>query len=384
MINFVNAFNCDLIRLETNQTEYYINEDIKINASWELYYSTINEIAYIQIHILDIFDQIIWNSSKYNQIGIFIKNWTINTENLNLDFTNSSYILFIKFYLFYFQIDTSNTISTYLESLEIKIMKRNIVCELLGYNEYLKLGENLSMIAKFYDLTNEINHPLNNQTIQFMIAFNNLIIHQQNYTTNMSGAILIHLSSINHCNLGQNFLIFSVSNNQVYNDSKFIYEIFIEKNDLIIDIIKFNNNLEDSEDLEIRLYCYYYFNQSVKPLADHNLLIKIFDNNTLTFMNENKTDEFGFITILISQNSFVSNLACQEFTICIIFNGTSFLDNKTLILSLSLKDDFLETIYSFQMKFFSFISVLLIVLILLSYVIINKKGKNEKLLAELI
>ena len=125
VINLVGAFNCNLITLDTNQTEYYINEDIEINASWDLNYNIYNETAFIQIHILDIFDQIIWNSSKYNQIGTYVKNWTVNTENFNLNFENSSYILYIKFFVYYFQIDTTNTMSTYLESIEIKIMKRN-------------------------------------------------------------------------------------------------------------------------------------------------------------------------------------------------------------------------------------------------------------------
>ena len=384
VINLVNAFNYNLITLDTNQTKYYINEDIKINASWELNYNINNEIAYIQIHILDIFDQIIWNSSKYNQIGTFVKNWTVDIENFNLNFKNSSYILYIKFFVFYFQIDTTNTMCTYLDSIEIRIMKRNISCELTGYKDYLKLGENLPIIAKFYDETSEINQTLNNQTIQFMISFSDLIIHQHNYTTNMSGAISIHLSSLTHLNLGQNFLIFSITNNKLYNDSKFIYEIFTEKNDLIIDIIAFNNILEESEDLEIKLYCYYDINQSAKPLVDYNFLIKIFVNNTLTFMNENKTNEFGFLTIIIPQNSFNSNPASQEFIISIIFNGTFFLDNKTLTLSLKIKNIYTETMNSFQMKFFSFVSVLFVVLILLSYVIINKKSKNGKLLTELI
>jgi len=384
VINLVNAFNYNLITLDTNQTKYYINEDIKINASWELNYNINNEIAYIQIHILDIFDQIIWNSSKYNQIGTFVKNWTVDIENFNLNFKNSSYILYIKFFVFYFQIDTTNTMCTYLDSIEIRIMKRNISCELTGYKDYLKLGENLPIIAKFYDETSEINQTLNNQTIQFMISFSDLIIHQHNYTTNMSGAISIHLSSLTHLNLGQNFLIFSITNNKLYNDSKFIYEIFTEKNDLIIDIIAFNNILEESEDLEIKLYCYYDINQSAKPLVDYNFLIKIFVNNTLTFMNENKTNEFGFLTIIIPQNSFNSNPASQEFIISIIFNGTFFLDNKTLTLSLKIKNIYTETMNSFQMKFLSFVSVLFVVLILLSYVIINKKSKNGKLLTELI
>ncbi|MFW9879562.1 MAG: hypothetical protein ACFFG0_41330, partial [Candidatus Thorarchaeota archaeon] len=98
---------------------------------------------------------------------------------------------------------------------------------------------------------------------------------------------------------------------------------------------------------------------------------------------ENKTDDYGFLTILIPQNCFNYDHTNQEFIIEIIFNGTYLLDNKTLILNLNLSDIYSVAMYSFQLKFFSFLSVLFIVLIILSYVIINKKGKPEKFLTEL-
>lgn len=385
VINFVNAFSCNLISLNTNQSEYYIDESIKINASWELNYNDNNEIAYIQIHIVDVFDQFIWNSSKYNQIGTYEKNWTVNIEDFNLDIKNSSYILYIKFFVFFFHIDTASTMCNYIETIEIRVTKRNILCELIGYKDRIKLGENLSLVAKFYDDVSDINQYLSNQTIQFMISFNDLLIHRCNYTTNMSGVISIRLLSLIHLKFGQNFLIFSIVDNNLYNDSKFIYEINVDKNDPIIDILSFNNNLEESEDLEIKLYCYYYLNQSEKPLANYTLMIKIFDNKSLTFINEYKTDKSGILEVSISQDSFNYNQRNQDFIIYIFLNETYYLDNKTLTLNLNLNQDYYSKVLnSFQIKIFSFTSVLIIIIILLSYVIINKKSKSEKLLTELI
>jgi hypothetical protein len=385
VINPVNAFNCNLISFETNQTEYYINEDIKINASWELYYNPVNEIAYTQIHILNNSDQIIWNSSRNNQIGIYEQNWTVNIEEFDLDFKNNSYILFVKFFMFYFQIDTTNTMYTYLETIEIRVIRRNISCELIGYENHIKLGESLFFAAMFYDETSEIIQYLSNQTVLFLISFDDSIIHQCNYTTNDTGAVSVHLSTLTHLNLGKNLLIFSISNSSLYNDSNFIYEIIVEKNDLIIEILTFDNYLENGEDLEIRLSCYYYINQYKYWLENYNLLIKIYNKKTLTYIDEFETNNLGLLEVSISQDSFNDNQTSQNFTINIFFNGTYSLNNKTLILSLNLNQDIIsETQNSFQMTIFSFTSVLIVILIFLSYIIINKRSKSEKLLSELV
>jgi len=381
----VNAFSCNLIFLETNQTEYLINEDIKINASWELYYNPVNEIAYTQIHILNSSDHMIWNSSRNNQIGTYEQNWTVNIEEFNLDFRNNSYILYVKFFMFYFHIDTTNTMYTYLETIEIRVMRRNISCELIGYENHITFGENLLFTAKFYDETSEIIQNLSYQTVLFLISFDDTIIHRCNYTTNESGVISIHLSALTHLKLGKNFLIFSITNNSLYNDSEFIYEIIVEKNDLIIEILTFNNDLNKGEDLEIKLSCYYYINQSKQWLENYNLLIKIYNNKTLTYINESETNNLGILEVSITQDSFSDHQTTQNFTVNIFFNGTYSLDNKTLILSLNLNQDIIpETQNTFPITIFSFTSVLIVIMVFLSYVIINKKSKSEKLLSELV
>jgi len=385
IINPVNAFNCNLITLDTNQTEYYINEDINIFASWELYFNPANEIAYIQIHILDDSDQIIWNSSKNNQIGTHEQNWTVNIEEFILDPRNDSYILFIKFFIFYFQIDTTNTMYTYLDTIEIRAIKRNVECELIGYKDHIKIGEKVSLIAKFYTESSESVFNLTNETIQFMTSFNNIIIYYSNYTTDTRGTISFQISSLTHLKLGQNFLIFFITNNRIFNDSKFVYEIFVEKNPILIDINRFSETLKKNEELEINLRFYYYFNQSLKHLANYNILLKIIDNKTPVFIKEYETDKFGNLTINISQEFFNFDQKSQKLIVNIYFNGTYFLDNKTLSLDLKLNQDVYSEIYnSFQVNFFSFISILVIILILFSYILTNKRSKSKKLLTDLI
>jgi len=385
IINFVNGFDYNLFSLNTNKTEYYFDESIKINASWELNYNNNNEFAYIQIQITNLFDQFVWNSSKYNQIGTYEKNWTVSIENLNLDVINGSHLLYIKLFVFYCHKDTGSTMYNCLETIEVKVIKRNISCELIEYKDLIKIGEDISLVAKFYDQRSDFNRYLINQTVQFKTSYNDLIIHQCNYTTNISGIISIQLISVLHLKLGRNFLTFSIVDNDLYNNSDFVYEIYVEKNEPIIDVQFFNNNLKESEDLEIKLYCYYYLNQLKNPIASHKLLIKIFDNKSLTFINEYKTNKFGVLEFSVSQDCFNYNQKSHDFIIIIFLNESLYLDNKTFILNLDLyQENYSNSLSALQIRIFSFISVLIIILILLSYLIINKKSKSEKLLTELI
>ncbi|MFW9819730.1 MAG: hypothetical protein ACFFE5_08980 [Candidatus Thorarchaeota archaeon] len=383
VINFVNGFGYNLFSLTTDQTEYYIDDSIRINASWELNYNNNIEIAYIQIHIVDQFDRFVWNSSQYDQIGPFEENWTVKIEDFNLNIENSTFNLYIKFYIFYFHIDTASTMSNYLDTIDIKVVKRKISCELIGYKDRINLGESLLLEAHFYDIVT--NQFFTNQTIQFIVSFNDLIIHQYNYTTNMSGIISIQLFSFTHLKLGHNNLIFSITNNKLYNDSIIIYEIYVDKNDPIIDILNFTNDLKKNEDLDLKLHCYYYINHSYKPIANFKILIEIFNNNSLTFIREYETDNSGVLEISIPQNNFNYDLNIQVFAIQISLNETQYLDNKILSLNLYLnQNNYAEILNSIQIKIFSFTSVLIMILIFISYIIFNKKSKNEKLLTELI
>ncbi|MFW9972118.1 MAG: hypothetical protein ACFFDF_18150 [Candidatus Odinarchaeota archaeon] len=221
-MNFVNAFSYNLINFSTNQTRYYIDESIKINATWVLNYNPNSEDAYVQIHIVDEFAQFVWNSSMYNQIGTSEKNWTVDIGDFDLDLENSSCFLYIKFFVFYFHIDTGSPMCNYLTTIEVSVMKRNISCELLGYKDRIIFGEDLYLIARFYDESTNNTRYLFNQSVQFLISFNDVIITQCNYTTNISGVISFQLLSATHLMFGLNFLIFSIDGNNLYNNSKFI------------------------------------------------------------------------------------------------------------------------------------------------------------------
>jgi len=239
LINFGHCFFCNLYYINSNKQKYYINENIQINASWELDYNQYNEIAYIQIQIFDCFNNIVWNSSEYDEIGYFKRSWNIKIINLNVSFINGSNTFFIKFFSYYYQISTMDMAITYLETIEIEIMKRTLMCELIRFKNHVKIGDNLSIIARFYDKFLEDNSLLINQSILFNIISNESLIFQSNYITNDSGIIIFDLFPDEHLELGKNILVFIVKNNIIYNDSVFFYEILLEKNLVYVEIIGF-------------------------------------------------------------------------------------------------------------------------------------------------
>jgi hypothetical protein len=147
----------------------------------------------------------------------------------------------------------------------------------------------------------------------------------------------------------------------------------------------FNEKLKNNEHLEMKLHCFYYYNQSFEALSNYTLQIRIFDNNSLYYINEYTTDKFGFLSFLITQEDFNYNYTNHDFKISIFFHGTFILRNKTITKSFKIeKEIYSEITSSSQVKFLSFISILVIVLVVFSYIITNKRSKSGKILTELI
>ncbi|MHA1661557.1 MAG: hypothetical protein ACTSUT_20875, partial [Promethearchaeota archaeon] len=104
----------NLIFLKTDQEVYYIDEKIEINASWELNYNIGLEFSYIQIQIYNIYNNLLWNSSEYYDIGIIEKNWTINILELNISYSNYSNILLVKCFYYNIIIETLDETKIFL------------------------------------------------------------------------------------------------------------------------------------------------------------------------------------------------------------------------------------------------------------------------------
>ncbi len=385
LANIAKAFYCRLNFLETDKDIYYSNDEIKINASWELYYNSNTEIAYIQIQIFNYLNEIIWNSSEYTEIGNFEENWILDVEHLNIDLTNYSNVLYIKLFSYYFHIDSTNTAFTFLETIQIKLIKRDLFCELTGFKDRLKFGENIKFVARFYDNSTESGYNLVNQTVSFKIASNNLTLYQNNHTLNITGMTGIDISSFTHLNLGQNFLIFTLQNNKIYNDSKFIFEMFVEKNPIFINILKFKDNLTSTEDLEIELIYYYILNNSIKPFINQSIKLEIFENKTILFINEYKTDQLGILAINLTHDFFNNNQESKDLLVNFIFNGNYYFENKTICLRLKIIEPLnSKNQKSLKINLMPTSIVLVLVSIIFSFIIVKKKKKNKAPLSELV
>ncbi|MFX1411899.1 MAG: hypothetical protein ACFFA6_16250 [Promethearchaeota archaeon] len=381
--SFVKGADCYLIFLKIDKDLYYINENIRINASWDLSYNTIIEDAYVQIQLFNNFEEIIWNSSLYDDIGTYEKNWTINIEDLNLDFTEYTNLIIIKFFYYYHQ-SGGPPLGEFLKVIEITVVKRDVSCELIGFRNHMRYGEDLSFSVRFFDSLLESSSNLINQEINFEIFSNKSLLYQRNFTTNQIGIIEIFVSSVNHLRFGQNILIFKIVDNKIYNNSEFLYEIFLEKELLSIEIIEYKDIITIKENLIIKLFLYYFSNDSILPLNDSSVNLKIYHNNNLTFVNEYKTDKSGILFINLTQESFNPEGKLKDLIINIIFNGNYFIENKTISLNLKIKNNAdLKNKISSQISLFSFFLIVISISIAISLTFRNIKKNKENILTEI-
>jgi len=332
----VKGFSFDVFVFTSDKDIYYNNENININASWELFYDPGHEISYFQVQIFDIYDNILWNSSEHHEIGFSEKNWTINIEFLNISFWNYTNTLFIKLYHFYKdQNGAGSPVNAFRGIIIVNVLKRNVMCQLIGFKSILKYGDYNFFTAKFYHTDN--SSYLVNETFHFEIISNKKIFYQNNFTTNESGEISFNISTISHLSLGENDIRFNIRNNILYNNATFSYEIFVEKLAIFVEILRFDNNLENDYLITIKLY-FYFFNQSIKPLKNQILKTIIYNDLTLEYEDEFKTNQSGFVDIEISPNNFKFKENEKKFYVDIIFNGTKYLENKTITLNFKIQN----------------------------------------------
>jgi len=326
------GFSCSNTLLVTDKNTYNNNENIYINGYWELYYDSGFEISYVQIQITNIFDNILWNSSNYYTIGISQKNWTINIQFLNLTLTNNSCRIYIKMFNYYENFNSHDVVATYKEIITINITKRDVDCELTNFKSELIYGESNLFSARFY--SGNTSYCLVNETLLCLIRNNNEIIYQTNFTTDNDGMISFNISTVKHLDLGRNDVSFNIRNNSRYLDTTFSYEVYVNKIPVYGEITNFVNSTEESSLIKIQLF-YYYFNSSIKPLENENLKITVYSNSTLEYEEMLKTNQTGFVNIYILPSTFNFKEGNKMFyvDVDVIFNGTSYLENRTISLS---------------------------------------------------
>ena len=375
------SFSYDVFVFTSDKEIYYSNENINISASWELIYDPGHETSYFQVQIFDNFDNLLWNSSEHHEIGYSEKNWTIYIEFLNISFSNYTNTLFIKLYHFYKEESGGGPVDAFREIIIVNVLKRNVMCQLIDFKSVLKYGDCNFFTAIFYSTAN--NSYLVNETFHFEIISNKKILYQNNFTTNESGKISFNISTISHLNLGENNIIFNIRNNVIYNNATFSYEIFVEKLAIFVEILRFNNNLENDYLITIKLYIY-FFNQSIKPLKNQFLKTIIYNDLTLEYEDEFKTNQSGFVDIEISLNNFRFKENEKMFYIDIVFNGTKYLENKTITLIFKVKNFLSQGVFNlfFTSNIFLF-SVLIILFTSICMKVNSRKRTKFKLIRDL-
>ncbi|TFF87326.1 MAG: hypothetical protein EU549_04935 [Promethearchaeota archaeon] len=349
----------DLIYLRTDKEVYYADESIQIEASWTLSYVETDH-PFFQIRIFDSINRLIWNSSEFKEEGLFDKNWTIQIANLNFNFTDYSNMVSIRAYIINAP-SGGNPTSCILETVTITILKRTLCCDLFNFSEKVVLGDNLSLQAHFY--REETNHSLLGEEIVVSLISNNVKMYEKNFTLNSQGRIFFNISSVNDMLLGINDLILNLSNSFIYNNSIFHFQIIVEKNPVQVDILKYKEKIGWPEDVELELF-FYYYDESIIPLINQTIEIVIYDNYTANYRIYARTNEFGLLKINISTSSYGFDCLKTKFYIDLIFNGSEFLKEKSLVLKF-------EILTAKLPNYPSFITFLIIIVVcILSFIAI--------------
>ena len=280
--------------------------------------------------------------------------------------------------MFYVDVDVIFNGTIYLEnktmSLSFQILnflKRDVNCELTNFKSDLIYGESNLFNATFY--SGNTSYYLVNETLLCLIRNNDQIIYQTNFTTDNDGMVSFNISTVKHLGLGRNNVSFIIKNNSRYLDTPFSYEIYVKKIPVYGEITNFVNSTEEGSVIKIQLF-YYYFHTSEKPLENENLKIIVYSNSTLEYEEMLKTNQTGFVNIIILPSTFNFKEGDKIFYIDVIFNGTIYLENKTISLSFQIHN----TQYYRNYSSFYFVNICLLSILAFLFTSIGLKVYKYK------
>lgn len=370
--DFSKALDCNLIYLRTNKNQYFSDESIAIEASWSFDYIEV-EKPYFQIKIYNNLNELIWNSSRFEEKGVFEEIWNVKIENLNLNFINYSNVILIKAFVSN-ELNGGDMISYFLDTLYITIIKRSICCELLNFTDKLIFGKNLSLTARFY--CEGTNVSLSEKEILVYVISNKLKVYEGNFTSNYEGLISFKLSSLNDMQVGVNSLIFNITNGFIYNQTVFSYQILVEKTVVYIDILKYEKRIGLNENLKLELF-FYFLNESIIPLKNQTIEILIYDNLSINYRIYSLTNEFGMLKVNISPPYYDLNSINQKFYISLIYNGSWLLKGKGLVLEFEILTIKLPDNNFLLSPLITIIGCLVIILAVINFIYQNRKKKPK-------
>ena len=239
-------------------------------------------------------------------------------------------------------------------------------------------GEAMNFTVKFFETGN--NSVLVNQSVFLKINCNNNWIFSRDFSTNDKGEIAVNLSSTSELNIGENKLNFIINNSIIYDPIQFSYTIKVNRIPIMVNLIQCEKDKLMSE-LNVELRYYYIFNGETISLSNRSIFIKIFQNKSLKIVFFVRTNLNGSLLTKILYTSLDLDRKSSEFNIQFIFNGTTYLENRTT--NVLIKMDSLDNQEKLEpIQIISF-SGFVISIMIFSGLIINKKRKKEKSLADL-
>jgi len=206
------------------------------------------------------------------------------------------------------------------------------------------------------------------------------IIYREDYITNKSGIIILYISSIDQLELGENSLLFNISNNKFFKDSHFEYKLKVERFPIFNQIIRFKSNITTGEDIIFEIL-FYYLNGTVHPLINKTINLVIYSNDILKFEKKFGTNNTGLLKVNISYNSIEITESQDTLLINLYFNGSKFLQNFTISLNVELirlnsQDNHFKT----EIMLLSLTASLIIIF---SIIIYNRKRSKSKLFKDI-
>ncbi|MGQ4873759.1 MAG: hypothetical protein ACP6IY_06775 [Promethearchaeia archaeon] len=320
----------EIIYFNTDKQTYYINENIKINSSWTLYYNENTSQAYFQVVILNEQNELLWSSPAYYEQGLIIKNWTVKLDKLNINFNGTQSLLFVN--LLYHYSDLSGTFDTYIRSISINILKLNITCELVGFKDVINYGDSLKFQAIFYDILHDsLLYKLN---VSLQIFFNQKLIYNANFSLLENCSIKIILNSVKDLRIGINLLKFSIFKNKYYNNQIFYYNLKVNKLKVYMYRKITPKLLNENSILKIYASFYYFLNNNTLPLEEYFIKLKIFEKNNMVYERSYLTDNNGIIEITIKIKNLELSEDIQKITIIFNIVGNYFLNDSEFIISI--------------------------------------------------
>ncbi len=312
----------------TDKTSYYTSEKIKINLTWSNFYVPPDYQA-VRIEIRNSIDQILWNSNWMDNVtgdppDSLSENWTIPIHSI----TNNTETLRVRVRSYYD--DGGDIIVDYKATINIEILKRNVTCQVSGFQNNLELGENQNFNANFTDFE---NFALVNQLI-YIEHTSDTDYSLKNDTTNEIGMINISLA-INE--MGTHFIKLFIKDDPIYNNSVFIYSFYVKKLSILYDLIGFTDTLYEDldEDYIFKIKFYYIMNETVYFLEDYYLELKVFSGNVFLYKEIHRTDENGIIEIKTFEKTLKKN---DNFNFEIVLNGTEILNDREFTLNVKIKE----------------------------------------------